>query len=98
MIGTSDGSYSFIAPSDGDEALERRLTDLLESTSGLVGKSVFIDLNVGGESNRAAFLGDFFGQTVKSIVLHAFMQVTIRSFVQNLTVFEMPGTNLLCLK
>ena len=36
LLGTADGSYSYVAPSDGDAALERRLTELLEATTGLV--------------------------------------------------------------
>jgi hypothetical protein len=34
LIGTSDGSYNFIPADQGDNGLERKLTELLEETTG----------------------------------------------------------------
>ena len=73
LLGTSDGSYSYVQPTDGDHALEKRLTDLLESTTGLVGKSVFLDLKIENEGGQ--FLGEWFGDGKSDIVLQAFMQM-----------------------
>ena len=72
LIGTSDGSYNFIPEDQGDSALEKKLTELLEETSGLVGKSVFLELKM---ENEAQFLGDWFGEGDKEVVLQAFMHV-----------------------
>lgn len=71
LLGTSDGSYSFIHPTDGDLALQQRLTDLLESTTGLVGKSTFLDLKL--ENEGALFLGEWFGEGKVDIALQAFL-------------------------
>jgi uncharacterized protein YegL len=73
LLGTSDGSYSFVQTNDGDQALQKRLTDLLESTTGLVGKSVFLDLKL--ENPGALFLGEWFGEGKNDIALQAFIQI-----------------------
>ena len=49
-------------------ALEKRLTELLEATTGLVGKSVFLELAMEGGEGQA-FLGDWFGPGDREIVL-----------------------------
>ena len=75
-LGTADGSYNYIRPEDGDVALQQRLTDLLEATTGLVGKSVYLDLKIlAPETSNAAFLGDWFGPGEKDIAIQAFMKV-----------------------
>lgn len=35
MMGTADGSYSYIQPNEGPAALEERLIGLLEATTGI---------------------------------------------------------------
>lgn len=58
----------------GDVALEKRLTELLEATTGLVGKSVFLELKF-TQPKEAKFLGDWFGPGNDDIVIQAFLQV-----------------------
>ena len=72
LIGTSDGSYNYIPVDQGDSALKKKLVELLEETTGLVGKSIFLELKM---ENEARFLGDWFGQGEKAVVLQAFMQI-----------------------
>jgi len=62
----ADGSYNYVRPSDGEQALEKTLTNLMEATTGLVGKSVYLQLQL---DNGATFLGDWFGVGDKEIVL-----------------------------
>merc|ERR1712037_607370 len=39
FLGTSDGTYSFVTPSEGERAIEERLVALVQSTSSAVGRS-----------------------------------------------------------
>jgi hypothetical protein len=68
LMGTADGSYSFIAETDGDEALEKRLCDLIEGATGLVGKSAYLELKF-DEKSKHQFLGDWFDTSKHEIVL-----------------------------
>merc|ERR1711874_363475 len=43
-IGTADGSYSFVSPSEGDRALEEILLALVKTTSSVVGKCSNIEI------------------------------------------------------
>jgi uncharacterized protein YegL len=85
LIGTSDGSYSFVSPNEGEKALEERLVALVKSTSSNIGRMVNIEAN--GEN--IDFLGDWFGESEKEVILPAKMsrkgdKVTIstRKFVR----------------
>ena len=66
-LGTSDGTYSFVSPKDGEKALEENILSLLKSVSGFVGRSVNIEII--GEN--VLFLGDKPGETKKDVVLPA---------------------------
>merc|ERR1711902_63695 len=66
-MGTSDGSYSFVSPSEGDKALEEILLSLVKTTSSVVGKSTNIEIT----SENVDFLGDNFLETTRNIVLPA---------------------------
>jgi len=68
-IGTSDGSYSFVSPSEGDRALEEILLALVKTTSSVVGKCTNIEIT----SENIDFLGDNFLETTNNIVLPATM-------------------------
>jgi len=67
LIGTSDGSYSFVSPSEGDKALEERLVALVESTSNSIGRLVNIEIN--GENVEV--LGEWLGEAEKEAILPA---------------------------
>lgn len=67
LIGTSDGSYSFVSPKEGEKALEERLVQLVESTSESIGK--IINIEVLGEN--VEFLGEWFGESEKEVILPA---------------------------
>ena len=71
-MGTSDGSYSFVSPSEGDKALEEILLSLVKTTSSVVGKSTNIEIT----SENIEFLGNNFLETTKNIVLPATMTKT----------------------
>jgi hypothetical protein len=64
--GTSDGTYSYVDPRDGNKVLERTLTEVMKATTGLIGKSVYLILRM---KNESRFVGDFFGDEEKEIVL-----------------------------
>merc|ERR1711874_370017 len=66
-IGTSDGSYSFVSPSEGDRALEEILLALVKTTSSVVGKCSNIEIT----SENMDFLGNNFLETTNDIVLPA---------------------------
>jgi len=68
-MGTADGSYSFVSPSEGDRALEEILLALVKTTSAVVGKSTNIEIT----SDNVDFLGDNFLETTRNIVLPATM-------------------------
>merc|ERR1711953_290156 len=68
-IGTSDGSYSFVSPSEGDRALEEILLALVKTTSSVVGKCTNIEIT----SENIDFLGNNFLETTNNIVLPATM-------------------------
>jgi len=68
-IGTADGSYSFVSPSEGDKALEEILLALVKTTSSVVGKSTNIEIT----SENVEFLGNNFLETTRNIVLPATM-------------------------
>jgi len=85
LIGTSDGTYSFVSPKEGEKALEERLVAMVKSTSSSIGRMVNIEAN--GEN--VDFLGDWFGESEKEVILPAKMsrkgdKVTIstRKFVR----------------
>ena len=44
LIGTSDGSYNFVSPNEGDRALEERLVALVQSTSNNIGLFIYLKL------------------------------------------------------
>ena len=66
-LGTTDGTYSFVSPKEGEKALEENILSLLKSVSGFVGRNVNIEII--GEN--VEFLGDKPGETRKEIVLPA---------------------------
>ena len=67
FLGTSDGTYSFVTPSEGDKAVEERLVQLVESTSSTVGRS----LNIQMKSEDLLFLGEAFGESTHEVVVPA---------------------------
>jgi len=69
FLGTSDGTYSFVTPSEGEKALEERLVQLIESTSSVVGRNINLEI----KSENMEFLGDSFAETKKDVVLPAMM-------------------------
>lgn len=68
-LGTSDGTYSFVTPSEGEKALEERLVQLIQSTSSVVGKNINLEI----KSKNVEFMGDDFGESRKEVVLPAMM-------------------------
>jgi hypothetical protein len=72
LMGTADGSYNFIAETDGDEALEKRLFDLVEGATGLVGKSAFVELKF-DETSKHLFLDDWFDTSKNEIALQVYI-------------------------
>ncbi|TRY63623.1 hypothetical protein TCAL_16587 [Tigriopus californicus] len=71
MIGTSDGSYNYIDPKMGGNALEERIVGLLTEEAGLVGRNVYLNLQLSGDNQ---FLGDWFGSSCQTSVLSAFFE------------------------
>ena len=69
LIGTSDGSYSFVSPTEGDNALEERLVALVESTSNSIGRLVNIEVN----TENVEILGDWLGESEKEAILPALL-------------------------
>merc|ERR1711872_1015886 len=69
LIGTSDGSYSFVSPTEGDNALEERLVALVESTSNSIGRLVNIEVN----AENIEILGDWLGESEKEAILPALL-------------------------
>merc|ERR1711874_573572 len=69
FLGTSDGSYSFVTPSEGEKALEERLAQLIESTSSVVGRNINLEI----KSENMEFLGDSFAESKKDVILPAMM-------------------------
>lgn len=69
FLGTSDGTYSFVTPSEGEKALEERLVQLIESTSSVVGRNINLEI----KSETMEFLGDTFAETKKDVILPAMM-------------------------
>jgi len=67
FLGTSDGTYSYVSPTEGDKAVEERLVQLIQSTTGVVGRS----LNVEMKSDHLLFLGDIFGEGKSEVVIPA---------------------------
>ena len=61
LLGTSDGSYNFIDENTSEIALEKRLCELVEGATGLVGQSAYVALTFDKESGHM-FLGDWFGK------------------------------------
>ena len=68
-LGTSDGTYSFVTPSEGEKALEERLVQLIKSTSSVVGRNINIEI----KSENMEFLGDTFAEIKRDVVLPAMM-------------------------
>ena len=96
LIGTSDGSYSFVSPSEGEKALEERLVALVQSTSKNIGRLI----NIEATSNNVEFLGDWFGEAEKEVILPAKMSekgekisISTRKFVR-IKVGEEPNLSL----
>merc|ERR1719245_1466897 len=69
LIGTSDGSYSYVSPKEGDNALEERLVALVESTSNSIGRLVNIEVN----AENVEILGDWLGESEKEAILPALL-------------------------
>merc|ERR1711971_1102319 len=67
FLGTSDGTYSFVTPSEGERAIEERLVALVQSTSSAVGRSPNIEM----KSKDLQFLGDTFGEGKEEVVVPA---------------------------
>merc|ERR1712142_179982 len=104
-LGTSDGTYSFVTPSEGEKALEERLVQLIQSTSSVVGKNINLEI----KSKNVEFMGDDFGESRKEVVLPAMMtrskntiKVATKKFVRiqegenpdiEIKVFEKPRGN-----
>ena len=68
-------------PRDGSRELEQTLTELMKAMTGLVGKSVYLILKM---KNEARFLGDWYGDQEKEIVLQVkllFNGPTLASFL-----------------
>jgi uncharacterized protein YegL len=85
LIGTSDGSYNFVSPREGTKALEDRLIDVVESASSTIGKTINIEV----KATNVEFLGEWFGDSEKEVVLPAKMtkkngsvKITTRKFVR----------------
>jgi hypothetical protein len=55
------------------EALENRLTDLLEITTGLIGKSVFLEVKF--ETEAAVFIAEWFGEGNNDVDIQAFVHL-----------------------
>jgi len=66
-LGTSDGTYSFVSPKEGEKALEERILSLIKSVSSFVGRNVSIEII--GENIE--FIGNKVGETSTEIVLPA---------------------------
>jgi len=71
FLGTSDGTYSFVSPSEGDKAVQERLVQLIQSTSSIVGRSMNIEM----KSQDLLFLGDDFGESKSEVVVPAMVAV-----------------------
>jgi len=69
LIGTSDGSYSFVSEKEGKKALQERLVSLVEATSSSIGRCI----NVEVITKNMELLGDWFGEVDKDVVLSAKM-------------------------
>jgi hypothetical protein len=67
LIGTSDGSYSFVSPFEGEKALSDRLVALVQSTTNTIGRTVHVEAT----SNNIEFLSDWFGMSEKKVILPA---------------------------
>merc|ERR1711963_247711 len=67
FLGTSDGTYSFVSPSEGGKAIEERLIALVRSTSSAVGRGLDIEMR----SGDLRFLGDTFGEGKAEVVVPA---------------------------
>ena len=85
LIGTSDGSYNFVSPTEGEKALEERLVALVEATSSNIGRLI----NIEAIGHNVEFLGDWFGETDKEVILPAKMtnrddkiSISTRKFVR----------------
>ena len=68
-LGTSDGTYSFVSPKEGEKALEENILALIKTVSSFVGRNVNIEVT--GENME--FLGDKPGETKTEVVLPAVM-------------------------
>ena len=87
FLGTSDGTYSFVSPSEGDKAIEERLLALVQSTSSAIGRS----LNIKMKSKDLQFLGDSFGESMEEVVVPAmfskqdgFVKIATKKFVRKM--------------
>ena len=97
FLGTSDGTYSFVTPSEGDKAIEERLVALVQSTSSAVGRS----LNIEMKSKDLQFLGDTFGEGKEEVVVPAMVSKqngTIRIATKKFVKKTCTGTPILELK
>jgi len=85
VVGTSDGTYSYVSPSEGDKALEERLVEMVQTASSIVGRNINIEV----VSENVEFLGDWFGEKDKDVVLPAMLttkngitKIATRKFVK----------------
>ena len=85
FLGTSDGTYSFVSPREGEKALEERIVSLIKSISSFVGRN--INIEIVGENLE--FQGENPEVTKSEIVLPAVMskkdgkiQISTKKFVR----------------
>ena len=71
ILGTADGTYSFVPENTSSDGLENRLYDLVHGALALVGKSAFVELTFDEDSGHK-FLGQWFGTKdgVTNVTLH----------------------------
>jgi hypothetical protein len=69
-IGTLNGTYTYISPSDGEEALNNHLVQLVEATASTIGRVILIEL----AGQDLEFSTEWFGNTVHEITLPAVLK------------------------
>ena len=72
LFGTSDGSYNYIPEDSGETALEDTLTKLVEQTTGLIGKSIYLELEM--SKDNGYIQGEWFDEKEKKVIVQALLQ------------------------